>query len=176
MLHDAVSGLIGLLSGRPAFRIYGRANYEPDWYVIDVYATSRRDLSSRWPLWRGACTTWTANVIAVGQYFANQLLDEQSAAPASQERPVAVQGGRLRSGRQDIGPPTTSEILAHECGHTGQARRQGFWYWPAGAAYTRFGEGPHRWNRFENDASATGLFGGIVADPEPHFLVAKTSG
>jgi hypothetical protein len=39
----------------------------------------------------------------------------------------------------------------------------GFWYWPLGGAVTLFREGPRRWNRFENEASETGQFGGIVS-------------
>ena len=58
--------------------------------------------------------------------------------------------------------PSASEILAHECGHTAQARRLGALYLPLGAAFTLFREGPAWYNHFENQASAEGLFGGIV--------------
>ncbi len=163
MLHDAVSSVLRRVGGRPCLRVYGRASYEPDWHVIDVFATHRRSLTSRWPLWAGTCITWTSNVIAVGGDFAESVLSEQAREPASRERPVVVCGGRLRFRRPGrCGPPTASEVLAHECGHTAQARRMGFWYWPAGAAFTLFREGGHWWNRFENEASATGQFGGIV--------------
>jgi hypothetical protein len=160
MLHDAVSGLFRRL-GRPCFRIHGRASYESDWHLIDVYATYRRDVSSRWPFWRGTCITWSAGAIAVGRDFAAAVLREQAVQPASRERPVAVAGGRLRIGR---GPPSASEVLAHECGHTGQARRMGFWYWPVVGVFTLFREGDQWWNRFENEASATGQFGGIIGE------------
>jgi hypothetical protein len=162
MLHDAVSAVFRR-TGRPCFRIYGRAAYEPDWHVIDVFASHRRDMTSRWPHLGGTCITWTANVIAVGHDFAAQVLREQALDPATRERPVVVRGGRLKAGRRgEFGPPTCSEILAHECGHTGQARWMGLWYWPTGAAFTLFREGERWWNRFENEASATGQFGGIV--------------
>ena len=118
--------------------------------------------SSRWPLWRDSCTTWTANVIAVGRDFVQQVLEEQSLHAATRENPVVVHGGRLRFRRDAAVPLTASVILAHECGHTAQARRMGLWYWPAGAMFTRFCEGPRWWNHFENEASAIGQFGGLV--------------
>jgi hypothetical protein len=163
MPHDAVSALLRRIGGRRCFQIHGRASYEPDWHVIDVFASHRRDLTSNWPHLGGTCITWTANVIAVGWDFAEYVVREQAREPASRERPVIAQGGRLRAGRLGVyGPPTPTEILAHECGHTGQARRMGFWYWPIGATFTLFREGDHWWNQFENEASATGQFGGIV--------------
>jgi hypothetical protein len=163
MLHDAVSAFFRRIGARPCFRIHGRAAYEPEWHVIGVYAAHRRDLTSRWPLIRGTCITWTANVIAVGRDFAANVLREQTWDPASRQRPVVVRGGRLRVGRRmENGPLTVSEILAHECGHTGQARRLGFWYWPLGATFTLFREGDRWWNNFENEAIATGQFGGII--------------
>lgn len=84
------------------------------------------------------------------------------------QRPVAVAGGRLDDveRRRHAGGPSlagASEILAHECGHTCQALRMGAVYLPLVGATTLFGEGPHPWNRFENDASEQGLFGGIVS-------------
>src|SRR5262249_51997333 len=98
-----------------------------------------------------------------GWDFAEDILREQASEPASSQRPVVIRGGRLRFHRPgELGPPTASEVLAHECGHTGQARRMGVLYWPAGAALTVFREGVRWWNRFENEASATGQFGGIV--------------
>jgi hypothetical protein len=164
MLHDAVSALFRSISGRPCFRIYGRASYETGWRLIDVFASHRRDLTSGWPHLGGTCITWTANIIAVGWDFADYVLREQSREPASRSHPVFVRGGRLRAGRRgEDGPAMPSEILAHECGHTGQARRLGFWYWPVGATFTLFREGERWWNRFENEASATGQFGGIVS-------------
>ncbi len=56
----------------------------------------------------------------------------------------------------------SSEVLAHECGHTWQARWLSLFYWPVGAAVTLCREGPHWWNHFENQASEEGQFGGIV--------------
>jgi hypothetical protein len=156
------------LLGRPCFRIHGKARRERDWRVVDVWATHRRDADSPWPiLWRGTCITWAASVIAVGWDFAEEVLREQVAEPASRERPVEVIGGRLHDRERRARAGTTpwasaSEVLAHECGHTVQALRLGWAYLPAGAAFTFFGEGPHAWNAFENAASAEGLFGGIV--------------
>jgi hypothetical protein len=155
--------------GAPCFRVYGKARRERDWRVIGVHATHRRDSDSRWPplLWRGTCLTWTASVIAVGWDFAEEVLREQAEEPASRQRPVEVAGGRIQDLERRLaagGSPwaSASEVLAHECGHTGQARRLGWAYWPVGAAVTLFREGPHWWNAFENAASAEGLFGGIV--------------
>ncbi|HTK77762.1 MAG TPA: hypothetical protein VL371_21020 [Gemmataceae bacterium] len=167
MLHDVASVVLRGLSGPPAFQVYGRGRREADWHVLDVYATHRRDRSGRLPLWRGTCITWTSRVIAVGWDFAAVVLAEQARAPASRERPVVVAGGRLRDWRPRVASgassqPSASEVLAHEIGHTAQARRMGLVYWPLGGAVTLFREGPHWWNHFENQASATGLFGGIV--------------
>jgi hypothetical protein len=179
MLHDAASAVFRRLGGPPCFRVYGRAVYESDWHVIDVFATRLRDQSSRWPLWRGTCITWTAGVIAVGWDFAAMVLREQAAAPASRERPVVVAGGRVGDWRRRLAAgassqPMASEVLAHECGHTGQARWMGAWYWPLGGAVTLFREGPRRWNRFENEASETGQFGGIVTGSVSETLIRMT--
>jgi hypothetical protein len=167
MLHDTVSGLFRVINRRPTFQVYGRTCDEADWHVIDVYATRRRDISSRLPLWRGTCITWTSRVIAVGRDFAALLVREQMHQPASRTHPLAVAGGRLRDWRRRLAAgassqPSASEVMAHEIGHTGQGRRMGWLYWPVGASVTLFREGPRWWNRFENEASATGLFGGIV--------------
>jgi hypothetical protein len=151
----------------PAFRVHGKAKAEADWRVIDVVATHRRNMDSRWPLWRATCITWTDEVIAVGWDFAEAVLREQASVPASREHPVEVSGGRLRDHQRRIAAggtsfPGASEVLAHECGHTRQVRRLGLVYWPVVGAVTLFREGPHWWNHFENQASETGLFGGIV--------------
>jgi len=103
----------------------------------------------------------------VGWDFARQVLREQAAAPASGDRPVEVAGGRLRdrARREAAGASPfagASEVLAHECGHTWQARRLSLAYWIVGAAVTLLREGPHWWNHFENQASEEGQFGGIV--------------
>jgi hypothetical protein len=167
MFNSLMTAWFRRLGGVPAFRIYGKARAEADWRIIDVFATHRRDQDARWPLWRGTCITWTAEVIAVGWDFAEEVLREQARVPASREHPVAVAGGRLNEVRRRLaagGPsfPGASEVLAHECGHTRQARRLGLAYWPVVGTVTLFREGPHWWNYFENQASGTGLFGGIV--------------
>jgi hypothetical protein len=176
MRRDAIGRLLRQFA-RPCFSIYGRANYEPDWHLIDVFATHRRDITSRWPLWRGTSITWSAAALAVGSDFAAAVLREQTASPASRNRPVNVAGGRLRIARGDHGPATAGEIIAHECGHTGQARRLGVWYLPVVGTLTLFREGPRWWNRFENEASATGQFGGIVdGSVDERFLMFVATG
>ena len=119
-------------------------------------------------------------MIAVGWDFAACVLREQTRDPASRERPVVVAAGRLRDWRRRLAAgasshPSASEVLAHECGHTGQARRMGFVYWPVGGAVTLFREGPHWWNHFENQASATGQFGGIVSGSVNEALMRLVS-
>jgi hypothetical protein len=168
MFNALASALFRRLA-RPAFRVYGKSTEEPDWRVIEVYATHRRDYDSRWPrfLFRGTCITWSASVVAVGWDFAEEVLREQAAEPASRERPVSVRGGRIRDLGRRLGAgaepwASASEVLAHECGHTAQALRLGWLYLPAGAAFTLFREGPHWYNHFENQASERGLFGGVV--------------
>ena len=155
------------LGGTPCFRIYGKARPEADWRLIDIYARHRRDTDSRWPLWRGTCITWTAEVIVVGWDYAESVLREQAECPASREHPVEVAGGRIRDPgrRAAAGAPsivTASEVLAHECGHTWQVLRLGAAYLPVVGSVTLFREGPHFWNRFENEASEQGQFGGLV--------------
>jgi hypothetical protein len=154
-------------SGPPAFRIYGRATYESDWQIIEVFATGRRDADSRWPLWRNHCITWCAGAMAVGWDYAERLLAEQRERPASRDQPCGVWGGRLKDEARRVaagGPAyyNCSELLAHECGHTGQARRFGLLYWPLVAPVTLTREGVGVWHHFENQASETGLFGGII--------------
>jgi hypothetical protein len=169
MFNSVATFFFRRLGGVPGFRVYGRARREADWRVIDVFATHRRDQDSRWPgpFFRGTCITWTSSVIAVGWDFAEQVLREQASEPASRERPVGVSSGRLgdafRRHAAGASPfPASSEVLAHECGHTWQARRLGAAYLPAGAVFTLFREGRRWFNRFENQASEEGLFGGIV--------------
>jgi hypothetical protein len=156
-----------LLRNPPAFRIYGKGKGESSWRVIEVYASGRRNFHNGWPLICGTCITWSSRVINVGWDFAENILREQIAAPASREAPVEVGGGCLRlvELRKLAGVPdcaSASEVMAHECGHTCQA----IWLWPfyllSGALFTWWREGSHWWNYFENDASATGQFGGIV--------------
>jgi hypothetical protein len=157
------------LGGEPCFRIYGKARSEPDWRVIDVFATDRRNRDARLPLWRGNCVTWSGRVIAVGWDFAAEVVGEQVENPASREHPLEVGGGRLgditrRIERGASGYVLASEVLAHECGHTWQAirMRSPLVYLPLVGSVTLFREGDRFWNRFENEASEVGQFGGIV--------------
>jgi hypothetical protein len=168
MLHEWVSSFYRLARGTPAFRVYGKGRSEPDYSVIDIYATSLRDFGSGVPLMEGSCITWTSSLISVGWEFAAELLREQITSPASRQFPVGVLGTRLndpfRRHAVSASPwPSHSEILAHECGHTAQARRMGGLYWLIGAALTLCREGPNWWNEFENRASEGGQFGGIVS-------------
>ena len=179
MFNWLATAWLRAFGGRPAFRVYGRARCEPVWRTIDVFATSRRDMDSRWPapFFRGTCITRSAAAIAVGRDFAADVLREQADAPASRQRPVEVRGGRIRDAerRRAAGAdpwPSASEVLAHECGHTWQARRLGFLYLPCGALFTLYREGPHRRNWFENQASEFGQFGGIVNDSVDPDLAA----
>jgi len=167
MFNDIVSFWFRLLGSRPCFRIWGKGRRESTWRAIDVLATTRRDLDSRWPmLFRGTLITWTSSVIAIGWDCAEVILREQMLEPASRDFPVEVTGGRLapqlRRADASRGPSRMSEVLAHECGHTWQARRLGMLYLPAGALFTWWREGTHWWNAFENQASAEGQFGGII--------------
>ncbi|MFO0879090.1 MAG: hypothetical protein U0840_17235 [Gemmataceae bacterium] len=169
MFYNPIASAFLRLFGQPAFQIHGRSRHERDWRIIDVHATHRRNLDSRWPrpFFAGTCITWTSSIIAVGWDFAETVLLEQFLAPASREHPIEVQGGRLHDDdrRTRAGArlyPTASEVLAHEIGHTYQARRLSWLYLPTGALFTLYREGPHWYNRFENQASEDGLFGGIV--------------
>jgi hypothetical protein len=168
-MFNALTSTALRLLGRPAFRINGKARPESSWRIIEVHATHARDSDSRWPrfLFRGTCITWTSSIIAVGWDFAAEVLREQAFAPASRDNPVEVLGGRLRNLKRRVAVAacpwaSACEILAHECGHTWQARWLSWLYLPAGAAFTLFREGPHWYNAFENQASEQGLFGGIV--------------
>ena len=163
-----LSWLFIKMGGPPAFQVYGKGESEATWRVIDVLATDRRNSTSRWPFFGGTCITWTSRVIAVGWDFAEWVLREQVESPASRDRPVEVLGGRLRdkprrSAASAPSFPLASEILAHECGHTRQARRFGPLYLPIGALFTWWREGRHWWNWFENQASEIGQFGGIIS-------------
>ncbi len=168
MVDRLVNAWFRWLGGTPCFRIWGRARHEPDWHIIDIFATRRRNLDG-WvgPFWRGTCITWSSEVIVIGWDFAERILQEQAAEPASREHPLEVAGGRLHDWKRRTqagasSQASASEVLAHECGHTGQVRRLGMVYWPVGAGLTLFREGPRWWNWFENQASDDGQFGGIV--------------
>src|SRR5262249_40096087 len=148
MFNPLATALVRL-SSRRAFSVYGRDRREKDWRVIDVFASRLRNRDSRWPrpFFPGTCITWTSSAIAVGWDFALDVLREQMAEPASRERPVEVIGGRLcdlmrRQAAGGIGTawPSASEVLAHECGHTYQARRLSWLYLPAGALFTLWRE------------------------------------
>jgi hypothetical protein len=169
MLNELLTGCFRRLGGVPCFRVHGKARPEPDWRVIDVFATHRRDFTSRWPapFWRGTCITWTPAVIVVGWDFAEQVLLDQRENPASRHGPVEVAGGRIGDAARRLAAgapslPSACEVLAHEIGHTAQALRLGAVYLPVVGALTLFREGSHWWNHFENDASERGLFGGLV--------------
>ncbi len=98
MFNRLATSVLRRLSGPPAFQVYGKARGETRWRIVGVHATHRRDMDSRWPrfLFRGTCITWTAEIIAVGWDFAEEVLREQMSEPASRERPVEVAGGRIR--------------------------------------------------------------------------------
>jgi len=169
MFNRLATSVLRRLGGPPAFQVYGKARGENCWRIVGVHATHRRDMNSRWPrfLFRGTCITWTAEIIAVGWDFAEEVLREQASDPASRDHPVEVAGGRIRDSlrRAAAGASpfvSASEVLAHECGHTRQILRMGLLYWPVVGAVTLFREGPHWWNHFENQASEQGQFGGIV--------------
>jgi hypothetical protein len=168
-MFNPIASSLFRLAGRPCFRIHGKARQESAWQIIEVHATHRRNHDSRWPspFFRGTCITWTASIIAVGWDFAEEVLREQIQEPASREHPVEVRGGRLHDPfrREAVGAEpwsSASEVLAHECGHTEQARRLGWLYLPTGALFTLWREGSAWYNRFENQASEQGQFGGIV--------------
>lgn len=170
MVDRLLSAWLRWLGGTPCFRIHGKSRRESDWRVIDIFANHRRDQDSRWPapFFRGTCITWTSQVIVVGWDFAELVLREQAAEPASRDNPVAVAGGRIGDWQRRVAAGASSqasacEVLAHECGHTAQVRRLGLVYWPIGGVLTLFREGPHWWNHFENRASEDGMFGGIVS-------------
>jgi hypothetical protein len=180
MFNRLASRAMRRLSGRPCFQIHGKARLESAWRIIGVYATHRRDSDSRWPryLFRGTCITWTGEIIAVGWDFAEEVLREQISEPASCERPVEVAAGRIRDAHRRAAAGaapfvSASEILAHECGHTWQMLRLGLLYWPIGGAFTLLREGPHWWNRFENQASEIGQFGGIINGTVDRELMRK---
>jgi hypothetical protein len=167
MPNDWLTDWLRWVGGVAAFQIYGKGRPEKVWRVINVYTTARRDPDSRWPLWAGTCTTWTAEIISVGWGFAREVLQEQMHEPASRSVPVTAAGGRVEDllRRSAAGTPafaSASEVLAHECGHTWQAIRIGPAYLPLVGLVTLFGEGPHPWNHFENQASEQGQFGGLV--------------
>jgi hypothetical protein len=167
MIDALLTACLRRLGGVPAFRVYGKGRRESAWRQIDVFASERRDLRSRWPLLGGACTTWTSGIIAVGWDFAERLLAEQRVSPASREHWVGVREGRLRSvnSRRACGAPpypSFSEVMAHECGHTWQAARLSGAYLALVGSVTLFREGNHFWNHFENEASEIGQFGGLV--------------
>jgi hypothetical protein len=167
LILESLSWFLHALGGRPCFQIFGKGRRECDWRIIDIFANHRRDLDSAWPLWRGTCITFTPDVIVVGWDFAHDLVAEQAERPASRQWPVAVAGGRVHDWRRRLAAggssqPSHSEVLAHECGHTWQAIHLGPAYLPIVGSTTLFREGPHPWNRFENEASEEGLFGGLV--------------
>lgn len=150
------------------FRVHGKTRSESSWRIITVRAVPWRNHSVGWPFFRGTCTCWSAGFIAVGLDFAQELLADPAVWQVTREQPAMVAASSLcdMEKRTQAGAPALpshAELLAHEIGHTLQARRYRLLYLPLVGSMTRFGEGCHWWNRFENEASATGQFGGIVA-------------
>src|SRR5437773_5302386 len=142
-----LSDVFQWLGGPPCFRVYGKGRREKSWRIINVHASARRNLDSRWPLLGGTCTAWGVEVIAVGWDFARWLVTEQLHEPASRQRPVEVAGGRLQDAKRRANAgacigPGAGEILAHEIGHTWQAVRMGPIYLPLVGSVTLFQEGP----------------------------------
>jgi hypothetical protein len=180
MIDWSLTAWLRWLGGTPCFRIHAKTRRETAWRIVDVFATARRNRDSRWlwPFWQGTCITWTSQIVVVGWDFAAEVLHEQQAEPASREQPVEVAGGRLRDALRRAAVragerPQSSEVLAHEVGHTAQVRRLGWLYWPVGGLLTLFREGPHFWNHFENDASEQGQFGGLVNGSVCAALLAR---
>jgi hypothetical protein len=177
-----LSWLMRRFGGQPAFRIYGKGQSESTWRTIDVFASRRRNLDSRWPFFGATCITWSDSIVAVGWDFAESVIREQMANPASRDRRVILANGQLHPERFSNGLGssrrllTGSEILAHECGHTVQARRFGFAYLVVGATFTWWREGSRWWNWFENEASAIGQFGGIISESVHAELWSKVRG
>ena len=80
MLNELWTDWLRWRGGPPCFRIYGKARPERQWRIIDVYATSRRNVGSGWPLWGGTCVTWSAEIVAVGwdgvrEFYERRLLE-----------------------------------------------------------------------------------------------------
>jgi hypothetical protein len=155
--------------GERAFQIYGKTRRESDWRVLSVYASRRRNALDGWmrPMWAGTLITWTDSVIACGWDVAEEVLREQIEWPASRAFPIEVIGGRLRDEQRRLaagGPlwPSCSEIIAHEVGHSYQAKRLSWLYLPKGALFTLWREGEGWVHAFENEASEMGQFGGLV--------------
>lgn len=163
---------------RPAYQIYGKTRREAMWRIISVVAVARRNMDSGWPrpFFAGTVITWTDSIIACGWDFAATILREQMKEPASRCIPVTVRAGRLADKNRRIAAgfpayPSASEILAHECGHTAQARRLSWLYLPKGAVFTLWREGNGWLHQFENEASEQGQFGGIViGSVDAHLL------
>jgi hypothetical protein len=178
MVNQLVSWWLRRIGGQPCFEVHGKSKLESNWRIIRVFATHRRNDDSRWPLWRGTCITWSSDVVVVGWDFALRVLREQSEEPASRDRPVEVAGGRLSDWSRRLAAGASSqcsasEVLAHEIGHTFQTLWLGDVYLPVVGAVTLFREGAHWWNYFENNASETGQFGGIVNGSVCHPLMER---
>ena len=96
MFNELAAAWFRTLGGMPAFRIWGKARQDRQWRKIDVFASHRRDYDSSWPapFFRGTAITWCSEVIAVGWDFAQEVVWEQIAEPASRDHPP---GGDFRS-------------------------------------------------------------------------------
>ena len=166
VLHETVSNVYRSLFGPPCFQVYGKGRFKRDWHIVDVYTSRRRDCGSGWPFFSGTCITWTASVIAVGQDFAEQLLREQSTEPASQGNPVLVEGAAYTTSTADLPPLPSLFPPLRKSWLTNAATppRPAVWvvFMADWCQCELFRQGPHWWNRFENEASEIGRFGGIV--------------
>jgi hypothetical protein len=112
------------------------------------------------------------DLVAVGTEYARELLSDPLLPAITCASPVQVAAGTLRDAERRVAAgaspfPSAAELMAHEIGHTAQARRYRLLYLPLVGAVTRFGEGSRWWNRFENEASAIGQFGGLCDPPTP---------
>ena len=80
---------------------------------------------------RATCITWTAQRHRRRLGLRGERPPRACHRAASRDHPVSAAGGRLPRAAARL--PSASEILAHECGHTGQGHRWGGIYWPIGA-------------------------------------------
>ena len=130
-------------------------------YVTQQEILTPLPLRVRLPASYGAEHVVAVDVVEVAPPF-----DTAEVTAAAAHRCVLEAISALAARRRDAGAPSfprASEILAHECGQSYQARRWGALYLVIGALYTWWREGRHWWNWFENQASETGQFGGILS-------------
>ena len=178
MLHEEVSAAFRLLSGRPCFRIYGRATYEPSWQVIDVFAfkspgldeplaAPRRDLhyldGRRHRRWMGLRRV---RIARADRGSRPRGTARWSSAAGGSVRAAAASSDRRRPAKSSpTNAATPAKLVGWESGIGRSALR-----------LTLFREGDRWWNWFENEASATGQFGGIVNGTVVAELMQKLGG